>query len=299
MGPVCGSPPTLPINAAATWWSSSGRPSTSGLAPSWVHRIGSRAIKPTSTSSWRGVSKFSHEPMHRPATCFSSPKLGSMDGHNCNNPTSVGPNEGKGGGRISSAQNAYRRTNGWPGPVQTQCSAPEQNEASIQSHSGVLAQNGAHQPFPPPLPRASPMQLLQEIRQGLSGYELNRLVAIGATQRVLTKHLHKMSKHAVRMGLLFTERAKKKCHTEHLRLIQLFMEHRNSEPVPTTSSNSVSGGPTHSPEGSGQLTYKKLRRQLACAPPNEQKGILFSHLQHAVEALQRPVLPCIGCNHAA
>ena len=54
------------------------------------------------------------------------------------------------------------------------------------------------------------MQLLQEIRQGLSGYELNRLVAIGATQRVLTKHLHKMSKHAVRMGLLFTERATKK-----------------------------------------------------------------------------------------
>ena len=53
------------------------------------------------------------------------------------------------------------------------------------------------------------MQLLQEIRQGLSGYELNRLVAIGATQRVLTKHLHKMSKHAVRMGLLFTERAEK------------------------------------------------------------------------------------------
>ena len=79
---------------------------------------------------------------------------------------------------------------------------PEQNVVGLHSHQGVIAHNGAHQPFPPPLPRASPEQLLQEIRQGLPGYALSRLVAFEATQRVLTKHLREMSEIDVRMGLL-------------------------------------------------------------------------------------------------
>ena len=74
-------------------------------------------------------------------------------------------------------------------------------------HLVGLAQEVPTPPFPPPVPRASPDQLLQEIRQGLSGYELSRLVAIEATQRVLSKHLNEMAAIDERMGVFFNERA--------------------------------------------------------------------------------------------
>ena len=92
------------------------------------------------------------------------------------------------------------------------------------------------------------------------------------------------------MGVLFAETAdmQKRCHVEHLQLIQLFMATKSPEPVPSPCVNTVLDASAHLPEGSEQTTYKKLRRQLASAPPSKQKDILYSHLQRAVEPLQRP-----------
>ena len=70
---------------------------------------------------------------------------------------------------------------------------PQQQLWGEQQHFVGMTQDVPHPPFPPPVPRASPEQLLQEIRQGLSGYELTRLVAIEATQRVLSKHLSEIA----------------------------------------------------------------------------------------------------------
>ena len=108
---------------------------------------------------------------------------------------------------------------------------PQQQVWGEQPPVVGMAHDVSTPPFPPPVPRASPDQLLQEIRQGLSGYELSRLVAIEATQRVLSKHLSEMAAIDERMGVLFNERAEmqKRCHTEHLRLIQLFMAKKTSK----------------------------------------------------------------------
>ena len=97
----------------------------------------------------------------------------------------------------------------------------------------------------------------------------------------------------MKMGVMLAERAEmqKWCHTEHLRLIQLFMASKSPSPMPSPCVNTVPGALTHLPESSVQTTYKKLRRQLASAPPGKQKDILYSHLQRAVESLQRPVPP--------
>ena len=111
-----------------------------------------------------------------------------------------------------------------------------------------------HPPFPPAVPRASPEQLLLEIRQGLSGYELTRLVAIEATQRVLSKHLSDMATIDERIGVLFSERAEmqKRCHTEHWRLIQLFMASTTNQAVPPQSADAVPGDLAQSPRNNYQ-----------------------------------------------
>ena len=156
-----------------------------------------------------------------------------------------------------------------------------------------MAHDVSTPPFPPPVPRASPDQLLQEIRQGFSGYELSRLVAIEATQRVLSKHLSEMAAINERMGVLFNERAEmqKRCHTEHLRLIQILMANKNQQAVPPQSAYAVPGDLAQSPRNNHQTTYKKLRRQIASAAPSKQNDILHSHRQRATEPLQRPVSP--------
>ena len=162
------------------------------------------------------------------------------------------PVEGKGGACFVSAQGPSCSANKRAGPGQVQCLAPQQQLMGDQSQWEGMAHSFSIQPFPPPVPRASPEQLLQEIRQGLSSYELSRLVAIEATQRVLSKHLSEMSAIEDKMGVLFVERAdmQKRCHTEHLRLIQLFMAGRTSESVPSPSVNTVPGAFAHLPESS-------------------------------------------------
>ena len=70
---------------------------------------------------------------------------------------------------------------------------PQQQLWGEQPRFVGMTQDVPRPPFPPPVPRASPDQLLQEIRQGLSGYELTRLVAIEATQLVFSKHLSEMT----------------------------------------------------------------------------------------------------------
>ena len=67
------------------------------------------------------------------------------------------------------------------------------------------------------------------------------------------------------------------------------MASNSPETVPPPCEHTTSGAFAQSPEGSEQTTYKKLRRQLASALPSKHKDIMFSHLQRAVEALQRPV----------
>ena len=121
-----------------------------------------------------------------------------------------------------------------------------------------MAHDVSTPPFPPPVPRASPDQLLQEIRQGLSGYELSRLVAIEATQRVLSNHLSEMAAIDERMGVLFNERAEmqKRCHTEHLWLIQLYMGNKNQQAVLPQSADAVPGDSAQSPGNSHLTTYK-------------------------------------------
>ena len=95
----------------------------------------------------------------------------------------------------------------WQGSAQAPNLVPQQQLAVDQAQSGSLAHGLPYQPFPLPVPRASPEQLLLEIRQGLPGYALNRLVAIEATQRVLSKHLSEMAAIDERMGGLFADRA--------------------------------------------------------------------------------------------
>ena len=95
----------------------------------------------------------------------------------------------------------------WVGPVQAPNLVPQHQVVLEQAQGGSLAHGPPYQPFPPPVPRASPEQLLSEIRQALPGYELSRLVAIEATQRVLSKHLSEMAAMDEKMGGLFAERA--------------------------------------------------------------------------------------------
>jgi hypothetical protein len=178
----------------------------------------------------------------------------------------------------------------WQGSAQSPNLVLQHQVVLEQAQGGSLAHGPPYQPFPPPAPRASPEQLLSEIRQALPGYELSRLVAIEATQRVLSKHLSEMVAFEENMGGLFAERANmpNKCHTEHLRLIHLLMTSSISVPVPTPVVSTVPPIASQSPEVSERTTYKQLRRQLAFAPPSKQNDLLYEHLRRAAEALQRP-----------
>ena len=71
---------------------------------------------------------------------------------------------------------------------------------------------------------ASPQELVQEVRGGLPDYALRRLVAIGATQVLLCKHLDQVAAIDTKLGLLYAERATMqiRCQIENQRLIQLF-----------------------------------------------------------------------------
>ena len=201
------------------------------------------------------------------------------------------PNEGNLDGCRHGAQDPDLSAKMWVGPAQAPNLVPQHQVVLEQAQGGSLAHGPPYQPFPPPVPRASPEQLLSEIRQALPGYELSRLVAIEATQRVLSKHLSEMAAIDEKMGGLFAERAEmqKICHTEHLRLIQLFMTSNISVPEPTPVVSTVPRIASQSPEVSERTTYKQLRRQLAFALPSKQKELLYEHLRRAAEALQRPI----------
>ena len=69
----------------------------------------------------------------------------------------------------------------WAGPAQAPALVPQHQVVLEQAQGGSLAHGPLYQPFPPPVPRASPEQLLSEIRQALPGYELSRLFDIEAT----------------------------------------------------------------------------------------------------------------------
>jgi len=76
-----------------------------------------------------------------------------------------------------------------------------------------------------PNPAVSPAELLQQVREGLPEFALRRVVAVGATQALLSKHLAQVAAIDTAIGRQFVERAELQnlCHTEHQRLIALFM----------------------------------------------------------------------------
>ena len=80
-----------------------------------------------------------------------------------------------------------------------------------------------------PAPAASPMELLQQVRSGLPEFALRRVVAVGATQALLSKHLAQVAAIDTAIGQKLVERAEIQnlCQTEHQRLIALFMNDQN------------------------------------------------------------------------
>ena len=116
--------------------------------------------------------------------------------------------EGKGGPAIDNVQGRYASEDLRANMLPIQ-GTPQQQVWGQQPPFVGVTQFVPHPPFPPPVPRASPEQLLQEIRQGLSGYELTRLVAIEATQRVLPKHLSEMA--AIDEIIAFCSQKGRKC----------------------------------------------------------------------------------------
>ena len=113
-----------------------------------------------------------------------------------------GLSEGKGGPTIDNVQGRYASEDLRANMLPIQGCPPQQQLWGEQPPIVGVTQFVPHPPFPPPVPRASPEQLLQETRPGLSGYELTRLVAIEATQRVLSKHLSEMAAIGERMSLI-------------------------------------------------------------------------------------------------
>ena len=118
-----------------------------------------------------------------------------------------GHSDGKGGPVNANVQGCYVSVDPRVNMLTARGRPPQQQVWGEQPPVVGMAHDVSTPPFPPPVPRASPDQLLQEIRQGLSGYELSRLVAIEATQRVLSKRLSEMATIDERMGALFNERA--------------------------------------------------------------------------------------------
>ena len=115
----------------------------------------------------------------------------------------------------------------------------------------------------------------KEIRSGLPEYAVRRLVAIEATQVLLYKHLDQVAAIDTKLGLLYAERATMqiRCQIEHQRLIQLFMEDKKARSAKVsvqTHDHTVDG---RSPQCSRRPTYQELCRQLAVAPPGEQKKL--------------------------
>ena len=69
----------------------------------------------------------------------------------------------------------------------------------------------------------------------------------------------------------------------------MFMANYSPATVPTPAASTVPRVIAQSPEVSERTTYKKLRRQLAFAPPSKQRRLLYEHLWRAAQALQRPI----------
>ena len=107
------------------------------------------------------------------------------------------------------------------------------------------------------------------------------MVAVGATQALLSKHLAQVAAIYTAIGRQFVERAELQilCHTEHQRLIALFMndQHKAGEAV-----NAAQRGlNVEIPQGESlvipYLTEHQaaaLRIQLAAAPPFQQGSIM-------------------------
>ena len=82
---------------------------------------------------------------------------------------------------------------------------------------------------PPPVPRCSPLELLEEVKRGTVEYALRKVIAIGAAQELLSKHLEQPADIDRQLSGLSLHRADMqiRCQTEHERLLQLLRDSEN------------------------------------------------------------------------
>lgn len=144
------------------------------------------------------------------------------------------------------------------------------------------------------MPAASPVELLQAVCHGLSDYAIRRLAAVGATQALLSKHLAQVAAIDTSIGQRFSERAVMQtlCHTEHQRLIALFMNDQQSSDEAVRSASLGLEASTSEQQNQNlnkpfleEQQVRALEVQLAAAPPSQPKGILQDQLKRSVVAV--------------